>query len=681
MKQRIFTLFALLCAVVVCVSLFPAGVQAEAPYKTFSIDHKGSLVRTQDAYEPVGTIEKAGDTEFSGPSDIFVDGKDEIYVADTGNKRIVVMNRQGNVLRTFGEDVLQEPNGIFVDQQNSDVYVADTSLGQVLKFDAAGTVTQKFERPNSPLYGKNTPFKPSKVTVDKRGNVYIISDGTTNGVVQMSPFGDFLGFFGTNQSQVSFKIMIQRMMFTETQRQKLFKNIPNSPTNISIDAKGLIYTVTEGDEGRAIKRFNIAGDNLLPGSMFFAPYYTDMYVSRSGNIYAVSQKGFILEFDTEGHLLFSFGAPDDGRARSGLFLNASAIALDSHEYIYVADKESNNIQIFAPTDFALLVHQALDLYKEGLYVKSQQPWSQVQQKNSYFDLAHKGLGDAYYKRQMYSQALDEYKFAGDRQGYSNSLWEIRNRWLQNHLLNVFFVIAGLAVLWKLLKWIHRKTGAFESVVRVKRRISNIRLLRELLFVFRFIKSPLDGFYGIKEERKVSNISAAILYGLFFVEYILSLYYTGFIFNAVEPSDLSLMREFAVVFAPLGLWIASNYLVSTISEGEGKFSEVYQGTIYALAPYLVLQPFIILASNGLTMNDSFVYTFSSQIVFIWCIVLMFMMVKEVHDYTIRETIRNICMTVFTMLILSLVLFIVYVILHQVYDFLHSVIQEARARAEQ
>jgi hypothetical protein len=133
--------------------------------------------------------------------------------------------------------------------------------------------------------------------------------------------------------------------------------------------------------------------------------------------------------------------------------------------------------------------------------------------------------------------------------------------------------------------------------------------------------------------------------------------------------------------PLVVWITSNYLVSTISEGEGKLSEIYQGTIYALAPYLIFHPLIVIASNGLTLNDSFLYSFSNGLIFVWCIVLLIIMVKEIHDYTIRETFRNIFMTLFTMLIFSLVLFIVYVILHQVYDFVYSVIQEMITRAEQ
>jgi DNA-binding beta-propeller fold protein YncE len=667
-------------ALVLCLWLASSSFASAAPpYKTFTEDHNRMPVRTQDAYLPAGTIETAGELTFSGPADLFVDAQDRLYVADTGNKRIVETDRNGRVARVYGEGVLQSPTGVFVDEDGA-IYVADSGLGQVLKLNRSGEVVQAWERPNSPLYGKNTPFKPLKAAVDKRGNVYIISEGTTNGVVQMSPQGDFLGFFGSNMSKVTLRRILEHTLLTEKQRSMLPKVEPNSPANIAVDRRGLIYTVTQGDEGRSVKRFNISGNNLLPEDMWYDPLYTDLYVSARDNIYAVSQQGFIYEFDTEGNVLFAFGAPDDGRSRNGLLKNASAIAVDSRERIYVADKEKNLIQVYEPTEFADQVHDALELYREGHYVRSQEPWTSVLRKNNLFDLAHKGLGDAYYKRQMYEEAMAEYAIAKDREGYSNAFWEVRNRWLQQNLKYVFAVLLAAFVLWKGLKQLHRRTGVFNAPLAALRRLFQVRLLREVRFVFRFLSNPFDGYYGIREERKTSVWSATALYALFFVEYVLSLYYTGFIFRSVETAELNLVRELLYVFVPFALWVAANYLVSTISDGEGKLAEVYQGTIYAMAPYLVFSPIITAVSNVLTLNEAFVYSFSYQLLTVWCGVLLFMMVKEIHDYTIRETFKNVFITLFTMVILCLVAFIVYVLLDQVYDFLHSVIREMMVRAE-
>ncbi|RAP73813.1 YIP1 family protein [Paenibacillus montanisoli] len=674
MRQRLRFITTLIFAVALCLSLIPGYAFAEATYKTYS-----GIFRTPDAYEPAGIIEKAGDTDFAAPSDIYIDKTDTLYVADMDNKRIVVMSRDGSLIRSFGEDVLQKPTGVFVDEKGT-IFVADFGLEKVLKFGSDGKVEQEFVRPDSPLYGKNTPFKPLKVTVDRRGNVYIVSEGTTNGVIQMNPSGDFVGFFGQNQTQPSAKMMLQRFFFTEKQLEKLFKIVPNSPTNISIDAKGLIYTVTQGDEQESIKRLNISGYNMLRPGIYRDPLYTDMFVANDGNIFLISEKGQFYEIDTEGNLLFKSGSPDDGKSRSGLILNGSGIALDSKGYIYIADKGRNAIQLYEPTEFVTLVHSALNLYKDGYYVESEQPWREVEQRNSFFHLAHIGLGNAYMKQQLYTDAMDEYKKAFNLPGYSNAYWEVRNAWLQSNLIRVLLILIGCYALWSVLKRVHRRTGAFAAVVGIRNGVLSVRLIRELLFTGRFIKRPLDGLYGLKEEGRVSNLSATVLYALFIVEYIFTLYYTGFIFNPLGALGVNLVKDLTTALAPLIVWVISNYLVSTISEGEGKFSEVYQGTIYALAPYLIFHPIVVIVSNVLTVNEAFLFDFANTIIIVWCAVLLFMMVKEVHDYTIRGTIRNLFITMFTMLILSLVLFIVYVILHQVYDFADSVIQEMITRAE-
>jgi len=671
-----------LILIIVCLLLgtLAPSAYADVPYKTFTVDHSMKFVRTQDAYTPVASIESAGDEGgFKEPADVYIDKDDRIYVADSGNSRVVVLDAEGRLLRTIGGEALQTPTGVFVDGAGN-VYVADSGAAQVFKFDAGGKQLAAFGKPESPLYGKNSPYKPLKVAVDKRGNVYVLSEGNSNGAVQFSPHGDFLGYFGSNDPAVSLKLVLQRFFFTKEQRVKLFRSVPPTPTNIAIDDKGLVYTVTEGVEGNAIKKFNISGANLLP-KMWAFPNHTDLFVARNGNIYAVTQDGFIDEYDTEGNLLFAFGAPDDGKSRIGLFVSAVGIAVNSKNRVYVLDKERNNLQVFEPTEFTQQVHQALQLYKEGYYVKSQQPWTEVLRKNNLFDLAHKGLADAYFKQQRYDEALDEYVIAGDRLGYSNAFWEIRNNWLQRHLLDVFLIVAGIYIALRLLKWWHLRTGVFRQPLGAVRSVAGAPLVKQWLFLFTMIRRPVEGFGAIKDENKASAWSASIWYFIFFVEYLIGLYYTSFIFNGVEPTSINLVRELLYVFVPFALWVIANFLVSTINEGEGKFSHVYKATIYAFAPYLIFRPLIVIASNGLTLNDAFVYQFANGIVIAWTVLLVFLMVKETHDYTIKESLKNIAITLFCMLIMVLVLFIVYVLLDQVYDFVQSVIEELIVRADQ
>ena len=136
----------------------------------------------------------------------------------------------------------------------------------------------------------------------------------------------------------------------------------------------------------------------------------------------------------------------------------------------------------------------------------------------------------------------------------------------------------------------------------------------------------------------------------------------------------LSKEVVIIYAPFALWVVANYLVSTINDGEGSFKDIYIATIYALFPFILFKPFLIGFSNALTFNESFLIEFSNIILLGWTALMIFIMVREIHDLTFKETFKNLLITIFSMLILMLVLFIVYVLLDQVFDFVYSVIQE-------
>ena len=82
-----------------------------------------------NAAEPLG---------FFGPRAVAVDAQGKVYIADTGNKRIVVTDSDGNYLYQWGyggtePGAFNEPIGIAVDGQGN-VYVGDTWNGRVQVF-------------------------------------------------------------------------------------------------------------------------------------------------------------------------------------------------------------------------------------------------------------------------------------------------------------------------------------------------------------------------------------------------------------------------------------------------------------------------------------------------------------------------------------------------------------------
>jgi hypothetical protein len=209
-------LWTLIITSVLVLTVF--SVKAEAPYNTYAWGPGGEAVRTQDAYSPFAEI----DLPISGAEDMYVTEDGTIYIADTGNGQIAkLVNFE--VVATYGNDVLEAPTGIFVDEDGI-MYVADGKKNTIVMLDPEGNLLREFGRPVEPLYGKNREFLPKKIAVDVRKNLYIISEGSVNGIVQMNTNGNFIGYFGANLSSTSLKMILQRLFLTKEQLDQFIKN-------------------------------------------------------------------------------------------------------------------------------------------------------------------------------------------------------------------------------------------------------------------------------------------------------------------------------------------------------------------------------------------------------------------------------------------------------------------------
>ncbi|MBM7618215.1 DNA-binding beta-propeller fold protein YncE/uncharacterized membrane protein (GlpM family) [Bacillus tianshenii] len=657
--------------------LFPAQSSAalSVPYKTETVSSEGDIIETQTAYIPVSLF--GSNSEIVNPEDVYIDENNNVYVADSGTKKVTKFDENGKKLLEVGAGQLAQPTGVYVDH-NQEIYVADYKNEKVFRYSQEGEMIQEYGRPDSPLFGTRSPFKPQKVTVDKRGNLYIIGEGSNNGIIQIGQDGTFLGFFGVNRTQSSLMSVVQEALTTEGQKSRMFLKVPPAPTNIAIDEKGLVFTVTAGTKFEVIRKLNIAGSNILPSDISDTTNLRDITVGPLGNFFVLENNGRIYEYDSYGNLLFIFGGKDDGTNRLGLFKDPTGISVDNLGRLLVTDRERGTIQMLEPTAFAEMMHGGISLYAEGLYVESGKYWSEVLRLNSSIGLAHFAMGEAYYKQQQYEEALESFKIVNSKEGYSNSFWEIRNIWMQEHLSKVFAVIIGLFAIRASVLYVDKKKGILKEPRKRWKRIKAKTLVSELLFLVNFLKKPVDSFYYVKRVRKVSLVSATILYLVLFLEYLIMKYFTGFIFRGSNADQINFAFELVTLFLPILLFIVSNYLVSTISDGEGRFRDIYIGTIYSLAPYLMFIIPVTILSNALTLNEAFLYTFSMQVMIGWSLVILFIMVKEIHAYEFFETVRNILITIFCMIIIVLVCFIIYVLMDQVVDFVTAIIQEVILR---
>ncbi|MFB0843275.1 hypothetical protein [Paenibacillus oleatilyticus] len=460
--MRCLTALLLLAA----LGLWSGGIaSAEVPYGTFIYDLEGQEIPVQPAYVP-DTFMHGG---LKNPEDLYIDANDHLFVADTGNNRIVHLDERGRTVRIIqpdGEGKLNEPNGVFV-RPDGMIYVADTKNERIAVFDAEGRYIRAIRRPQSAVLPPNFVYQPTKLAVDERGYMYVATRNGYQGLLLLDPEGAFEGFFGANKVDFGLTDALKRLFFTKEQLQKELLKLPGSVSNVSIGPNGLLYTTSMQVTKGQVKKLNYDGKDLLGEKDYGVTkllagqqkQFTDVAVDSLGNITAVdAQFGMLFQYNSNGDLMFAFGSKDEGFQKLGLFQYPSALAIDSAGKLFVLDRTANVIQTFKRTEFGALVQQATDLFIQGHYEESAGPWREVLHRNSKYFRAHLGLAKAYYKNGDYAQAMREFRAGGDLNGYSDAFWQVRLLWMQKHFAQLALGGAVLLIAAALGRRLKNKLG-------------------------------------------------------------------------------------------------------------------------------------------------------------------------------------------------------------------------------
>lgn len=556
--------------------------------------------------------------------------------------------------------------GKFLGAWNEKDYNGKTLL-QVTMQATRNEPIQIVTKPDAPVFQEGYMFAPQKVAVDTRGNLYIVGVQSDSGLIMLTPDGEFISFFGGNPLRTPIVDQLRSLMFSDEQKEELREEsmiFVDYISSVAIDEKGFVYTVTSTLEENIIKKFNVSGVNYFNSRAIGFVGAVDLWVGNYGNVFVIEEYGWINEYDANGELVFTFNVKDDGINRAGLVNLPKSIAVDNEDNIYVADNGNDLVQIYEPTEFTNAIHKAFQAYQDGDEELAKENWEYSLQYATVFDMAHEGLGAAYVRQEKFEEALAEYKLASYNPGISNTYWHVRQAWLEENLQVVFLVIVGFFLFRGIFKAINKRkhfTKPLEDkFLKAKEKYS---LLDELLYITTFAKHPLDAFYDIKRRNRSSVRTASVIYLLLGILYICYQKLTNVIF--ISDPNANVLYELIIIALLLGLWVVANYFVCLVRDGEGSFKNVYIATAYTLSPFLLVLPFVILISNVLTYQEAVFFNGPIIITFIWVSIYFFFMIKEIHNYEVGETFGIIFISMFTMLIMGIFLFVLYSINTQIF----------------
>ena len=646
------------------------------PYDTKVVGLEGQLVSSSMAYEAINVLNLG----FSNPEDIYIGDDDMVYIADSGSGVVYVYNPKTNASVEIGKGILKSPKGLCLDI-NGHIYVADSENKLIYVFDKTGALLRQIGEPTEPLYGERNNFTPLKVSVDRGGNIYVVTQSNKNGIIKMNSNGKFISYFGRNTTTLTMEIIIKRMFTSKEERDILYPLTPSLTSNLTIDKKNIVHTVVYSDKANSLKKFNVNGTNLLGADIMFDSGYQDIAVDDDGFIYTVSdnKEGVITIRDKDGNILFTFGNTTSNSMSVGHFDEAIGIDVDSEGNLWVLDCVGKNLQVFTRTKFASIVMSAMNLYNAGDYEAAEAAYHEIIAQNASFVQAYIGLGNIAQRNQDYELARHYFEIANHKSGYSDAYWEIRDEWLGRNLLWIAIVILVLVIcsFFKVKDRIFALAGI--DLAPLKAKIKNSQIYQEFSYLPQMLKKPNDTLYDIKFLQRIRFSTALIFFALFvFINILCDTALTGYIFRTQLDSQVNLGFELLKWGVIIVLIVIGNYLVSSLQKGEGFFRDVFIGVMVAFAPIFIMKLPLSIISNVLTYNEAYIFDLITIVMWVWSIFNVILVFMSVHNYNLRELIVNIVLTAMAVVILVFLFLMVYILFMQFYDFIIGLIKEAIMR---
>lgn len=196
----------------------------------------------------------------------------------------------------------------------------------------------------------------------------------------------------------------------------------------------------------------------------------------------------------------------------------------------------------------------------------------------------------------------------------------------------------------------------------------------LKFPFQLIVRPFDGFWDMKYEGKGKLKVALLILLALILTTILQKQFAGFLVNMVDPRSLNSLDDLEFTILPFLLFCIANWSITTLMEGEGKFKEIVMATGYALLPIVLINLPMTFISRFMTQEETAFYYLLNSISSIWFVILLFVGIMTVHQYSPAKTVLTMVLTVVAMGFVVFIATLAFSLGSQLYWFIYDVYRE-------
>ncbi|MDF1546006.1 MAG: NHL repeat-containing protein [bacterium] len=259
------------------------------------------------------------------PASVFYDHElDELFVADAGNNRIVIFDKNGNFIFEFsGTSHFSSPSEVTVDENGLIWVLASSQTGRHISvFDFDGLFLREIELPGE-LDGQLTRF--SSFDLDRDRNIYLIERYSAQ-IIVLDSLGNFKTKFGILKD------------YTPKEREEEFIGrirVQNGLLLIPCGNSGVVYLYSTG--GNLVSAVGYKGNSV--GSLSFP--VSAIMVNDSLVLVLDKHRHNVVCFDREGKFIGEFG----GRGITpGWFYHPTLLEVGIGNSVYIGQIFNGKVQ-------------------------------------------------------------------------------------------------------------------------------------------------------------------------------------------------------------------------------------------------------------------------------------------------------------------------------------------------
>ena len=247
---------------------------------------------------------------------VAVDSQDRIYVYSRSERPMVVFDREGNFVASWGEDILKDSHGIFIDAEDH-IYCVEREVHVMHKFTSDGELLMTLGTPDQPG-AEGEPFNlPTDLALGPDGEMFI-SDGYGNARMhKYSPDGEYImswGSPGTGPGEFDL------------------------PHCVRVDRHNRVMVADRSNN--RIQLFTLDGEYIEEWGGFLEP--DTIFIDDDDVVYIAELQQRLTILTLDGEIITQWGSERGSTVPGEFFACPHGIWLDSHGDIYVSEVQADH---------------------------------------------------------------------------------------------------------------------------------------------------------------------------------------------------------------------------------------------------------------------------------------------------------------------------------------------------